>query len=106
MTILFNLDQLNELSQSIPYNVMCIVDPSTIIFPAVIKFILLEREDGAVVYAVPFDTNDLLTFYETVAARINTEKPGIEGYNYAESTPDESTQGTSEPVQADVHSDL
>lgn len=103
MTILFSIAQLDDLVATIPYPVMCIVDPASIIFPAVIKFVVLEQEKAPVVCAVPFDTSDLLNFYDTISARMDEEKPGIEGYTYAES---EDSKDAGGGVQTDILADV
>jgi hypothetical protein len=90
--ILFSLEDMNSFCALIPYPVRCIVDPQQIVFPAVVKFVLVkeyvegfgEVEGHDIVHAVPFDANDLLNFYEQMMDRV--EKAGIEGYGYAEAT--------------------
>jgi hypothetical protein len=107
--IVYNIEELHDLCSLAPYTVRAVTDPAAIVFPAVVKFILINEYNEAsatdidniietsvpIVYAVIFDAGDILDFYDGVAVRIM--KPGIEGFNYAEST--ENDQGSSGVVQ-------
>lgn len=114
MTILVakNKEELEEMTGLIPYPVYAVSDPDTLAYPAAIKFVLTHDIIGdvkqAVVYVIPFDSRDLLDFYEVFAKHVT--RTGIEGYEYAESTTDtaETNQGTRREVQTafDISNEL
>lgn len=101
MQIVFNLEQLQTLSALSPHTVLSVVDPTTLVFPVAVKFILVtdlvDKEPRSIVYAVCFDSSDILDFYENVCDRFT--RAGLEGYEYAESTQD--GQGAVRGIQAE-----
>lgn len=91
------LDSLVETIQQVPYEVFCMQDINKLAFPIIAKWLLV---DPGHVYLVPFDASDLLDFYEVMAETITgTQRPGIEGYDYAEAESEETIEGTGAATQ-------
>jgi len=98
--LVYNQEQLIQLCHLSPHPVRVVGDINAIAYPAAVRFVLaVERENTSgfakpeeaaiipVVYAVVFDANDVLDFYDAVAIRL--QRNGIDGFEYAEadSTP-------------------